>query len=346
MNVVAREAHDAWYPGVAADLEELGADGFSGSHAIRVRGAGLDVVLKSFAAAARDRVTWAHEFMRHLRGSGCGEVPEVIATPQGQTSFMTSDGTCWEAVRFVAGHTTDAPSSAQAAAAGAALARLHVAAGSWRATPPRVGVAPAVTRRIEHARRLLESPWHGLSIAPAADRRLVATLAPRLADAISIARRADGASAVERVVATPRRATRMQAVLRDIWCGHVIFAVDAPARVAGVIDFHAAGVDTPATDVARLLGSWRTPSPEPGTESWPEAMAAYERVRPLACDERALVPWLAATGTVFALDNWFRWCLVEGRAFGRPGKVVDRVDTLLGRLEGSLRWLVSAPGQV
>jgi hypothetical protein len=58
------------------------------------------------------------------------------------------------------------------------------------------------------------------------------------------------------------------------------------------------------------------------------------------------VAWLQATGTIFALDNWFRWCLVEGRRFGEAGRVIERVDRLLHRLESSFRVLVEGVAAV
>ena len=57
----------------------------------------------------------------------------------------------------------------------------------------------------------------------------------------------------------------VQPCIRDIWHDHVLFTGD---EVTGIIDFGAMDIDTPATDVARLLGSlvgddeagWRTAS--------------------------------------------------------------------------------------
>jgi len=131
-------------------------------------------------------------------------------------------------------------------------------------------------------------------------------------------------------------------VLRDVWCDHVLFAGVAdgasrppPPVVSGLIDLHAAGIDTPATDLARLFGSW---DPGPGrrgerlTDRWPEAFAAYERVRPLAAEERRLVGLLHAAGVIAGLDRWFRWTLDEGRTFPDDSRAVARIDRLLTEL--------------
>ena len=109
-------------------------------------------------------------------------------------------------------------------------------------------------------------------------------------------------------------------------------------HIAGIIDFHAAGVDTPATDMARLIGSWRpeADADTPLLHRWAEAVAAYESSRPLSISERNLIPWLLATGVLFGLDNWFRWLLAESRDFLRPARALRRIDHLLSQLPAAV----------
>jgi Ser/Thr protein kinase RdoA (MazF antagonist) len=335
-----REVCRAWFGGCEPTIRPLIGDGFSGASLVRVSpGDGAaDVVLKSFPVSARPRVEWVHALTRHLREAGCGEAPEVVATPSGAT-LVGSAGWIWEAVRFVEGATTDAPDPSRAAAAAAALARLHVAAAPWPAAAPTRGIAPAMTRRIDHASRLLAAPWQAPMDRPRAGDALANEMVARLERAAAIAREAGLSAALRRVVATQPAPLPLQAVLRDVWSGHVLFADGEPARVAGIVDLHAASIDTPATDVARLLGSWRRdPAISPGV-AWPQALAAYEAIRPLAVEERRLVSWLEATGTILGLDNWFRWVLAEGRRFERPARVLERVDRLVAGMAGAIARL-------
>jgi len=335
-----REVCRAWFGSREAIVRPLVGDGFSGAMLARVSpGDGAaDVVLKSFPAASRPRVEWVHGFMRHLRSSGCLEIPDVIATRVGGTVADDGSGRIWEAVQFVEGVAEDAPDPSRARAAASTLARVHAAACAWPAASPTHDIAPAMTRRIEHAGRLLADPWRMPAHPPRSAGDLATEVASRLERAIVIAHEAGGPAALRRVAATKARPLPVQAVLRDVWSGHVIFAADA-TQVAGIIDLHAAAIDTPATDLARLLGSWRRDPTVPPSVAWCDALAAYEAIRPLADVERRLVPWLEATGTGLGLDNWFRWVMVEGRRFERPARVVARVDRLLAHLRGALEWL-------
>lgn len=97
--------------------------------------------------------------------------------------------------------------------------------------------------------------------------------------------------------------------------------------MTGIIDWHAAGSDTPATDVARLMGSW--PGDRAATEMF---LDSYRAIRPLSAHESALVPFLRDTGILFGLDNWFRWIMEENRLFADRRKVERRVDFLLAAL--------------
>jgi len=109
--------------------------------------------------------------------------------------------------------------------------------------------------------------------------------------------------------------------------------------VVAIIDLHAAGTDTPTTDLARLLGSWYVPSGSQScslSDRWPEAIAAYQVVRPLSVLEADLISFLHATGVVFGLDNWFRWILEEQRTFADPERVLARIDGLLQELPAAL----------
>ena len=325
-----------WLGPRAVELERVDSGGFSGSAVVRVwePGGNGGFVLKSFPAATpRAKIDWIHGLMRHLRAAGVAEVAEVMVTPGGDTIAVDATGSSWELVRFVAGSATDSPTLTQSQAAVNCLARVHVAAAAMSSAPLHWEVPAAVQRRVEHAQRLLAAPWCGrLQGAPrelTPLQRAVWDLRDRAAEAFKAAA---GTAAVQRVAAVRPRPMPVQAVLRDIWSDHVLYDPIHSDRVAGMIDLHAAAIDTPATDLARLVGSWRRAQGTSFRARWGEALAAYELVRPLREGERSLVPWLHATGVVCGLDNWFRWSLAEAREFVRPGQAQERMQRLLDQV--------------
>jgi Ser/Thr protein kinase RdoA (MazF antagonist) len=176
-----------------------------------------------------------------------------------------------------------------------------------------------------------------------ADDPLAGAVMERLGRAVAVFASAGGDAALERLAALRPGPQPVQPVLRDVWADHVLFAAAPADRVAGFIDFHAAGLDSPAADVARLLGSWRRPGGEGRglLAGWGDAVAAYEAWRPLPAAERGTIPLFHATGVVFGLDNWFGWVLEEGRTFARPGAVLERIDRLLESLPEALHELAT-----
>ena len=336
------------------------ASGFSGAgvYLVSRRSTGERFILKAFAAATPPaRAAWVHGLMRHLRQAGVREVAGLIETPgAARQTLVAEDGTLWELSQCIVGRPIDEPTPAQAAAATTVLARLHRAAATL---PDAAAVAPSpgLVRRVEQALRLAARPWDAAGFAMVSDtashRRveaaddLAAQVRTRFARAAGIFDRLGGRRAVAGVAGWSAGPLPTQAVLRDCWCDHVLFATDAPARVAGVIDFHAAGIDTPAIDLARLLGSWGPPAGPTGSGSlldrWADAIAAYEAVRPLTATERRLIDPLAATAVVFGLDNWFRWTLTEGRSFAHPAAVLRRIDLLVAGLPDALARLHDLP---
>jgi Ser/Thr protein kinase RdoA (MazF antagonist) len=77
-------------------------------------------------------------------------------------------------------------------------------------------------------------------------------------------------------------------------------------------------------------------------DAWGEAIAAYERVRPLTPDERAAVPFLHATSVILGLDNWFRWTVEERRHFSAPERACARIDRLTAGLGAAIEQTIDA----
>lgn len=302
-------------------------------------------MLKHFPAATpRTHATWVHGLMCHLRAAGITTVPDVVTVQPGggewgegscATLIADSEGLLWELVEFVPGSTRPAPTAAEAADALEGLARLHAAAATLPGDTPRLAPSPGIARRVEQAGRMIAAPWASLE-SVAASRPIDPTHG-RLERACHVFAASRGTGSLRTVAACGVVPVVAQPVLRDIWSAHVLFA-DA-GRLAGFVDFQAAGSDSPATDLARLLGSWQPQPTHRGRawiDHWIAALAAYEAVRPLSPQERSLIPWLQATGVICGLDNWFRWLITDRRAFDDMNRVLERIDRFIQLLPESL----------
>jgi Ser/Thr protein kinase RdoA (MazF antagonist) len=334
----------------------LGAAGFSGSqvYGVELPDSPGRYVLKSFhAGASREHAAFVHQLVRHVRSECSTQLAEVMMALDGDTIVTDGEGRLWELSRFMPGVALARPTPSQAAAAATALAQVHLAASRLRGFPPRRDASPGAERRLDQARRLLAQPWQARRAAWSQGRRsnltddTVAALDHRAATAIAIFNACGGERLLARVAALRSRSCVLQPVLRDVWCDHVLFADARSEDVTAIIDLHAAGIDTPATDLARLLGSWQ---PAVGCESdviverWPEAMTAYAAVRPLSRKEIGLIEFLHSAGVICGLDNWFRWTLEEQRVFPDSERVLARIDRLLQELPGALAASLSGEG--
>ena len=338
----------AWLGDVPCDLVPMSGQGFSGAPVWRVQAASGRFVLKAFPVGMPpDRAAWVHRLMFHIRAAGCAAVPLPQRTAAGPT-VVADGGRLWELVEFVAGGPTATPSPAQATAALQALARAHLAAASLPGTAPHA--VPGMASRIERARGLLADPWRARRdrLPPPPSDALTRGMHERLDRAITIFDAADGGRLLAGFAQWQPPPLPTQPVFRDVWADHVFFdreqpdLVTQPALVTGFIDLHAAGIDTPVTDIARLLGSWTSPWPGNGgwATRWEPAVAAYEKLRPLSAAERKALPLFHASAVVLGLDNWFRWVLEESRSFPVAG-ALERVDWLLNCLPAALQALPS-----
>jgi len=338
----ARSIVKAWWGDVPCDLAPLPGSGFSGATLWRVQAPTGRFVLKGLpAGTSPERAAWVHRLMLHLRAAGCSEVPAVVCTAADATLASDRSGRIWELVAFAPGGPTSTPTPAQAIAAMEALARVHVAAAALPGPVPDAG--PGLPRRLARVQRLIADPWQarrGRLAPPAAATDLARGMRARLDQAIATFAAVAGDRALAAFARWRPPAVPVQPVLRDVWADHVFFAQD---RVTGLIDLHAAGCDTPATDIARLLGSWKSPWPGTGAWAtrWGPALDAYHAVRVLSAAERRVLPLIHASTIVLGLDNWFQWVLEEGRSFSAPA-ALERVDRLLSGLAEACRELAQA----
>ncbi|WP_428304283.1 phosphotransferase enzyme family protein [Lacipirellula sp.] len=317
---------------------------FSGAGLWRVEHGGQVYVLRRWPPAAGkgchiNRITW---LQRHLAEAGLPvatplqllEDPEsllfsITSKVSGEREISTWTLTSW--LPGVADYWTY-PRPAKLKAALRTLADIHLAATSFNIADAhgklRVARSPALSRRADRLATLqagdlaeLKSP---VTRAPASLTRELAFHA--LAHAERALPRLGHESHRWRDEPLP-----LQWVLRDVWHDHLLFTED---RVTGVLDFGAAAVDSPAGDVARLLGSLVGDD----EAAWQLGLDAYASRRQLAPDELAAARFFDASGTLLSAMNWVHWLYRDSTALG-PNVDLPAAHRRLERLVARLRSL-------
>lgn len=265
-----------------------------------------------------DRLTFIHATL--ARAASLNFIPVPIHTTSGQT-FIEHAGHLWELTPWMPGvancHTH--PSPPRLRAAFQALAQFHAST----AQTPTSGPAPAILERRD---RLAELRSSEVSAIQAATRHALNTeLDTRAQRILEIAplRLAALAKPLEHAARQP---LALQPAIRDIHHDHVLFTGD---EVTGLIDFGAMRVDTPLTDIARLLGSL-VGDDQPAREA---ALAAYAELRPLSAADRQLIDLLDQATLVLSGLNWLTWLYLERRDMGPAAPIAHRLDQILSRLQ-------------
>jgi homoserine kinase type II len=271
-----------------------------------------------------------HEVLKSVHANGLGIVPVPQPTRSGKT-WVRVDGHFWELSPWLPGlPDRDHPTRpGRLRAAFAALAHFHELSGQFHARQNTSGGAslpiPAVCERHALAAAWLQGGPSALAAAvqrssrPPFDaigdlaREIVQRAFPLLHE---LTRRLDAWRTFE---------TPLAPAIRDLHREHVLFTGD---QVTGLIDFGALRIDTPLTDVARLLGSLA------GDDQAARAcaLAAYEARRPLTGVERELLELLDQSNVVLGGLNWLKWLYLEDRQFPSWPAVVRRLEELVARL--------------
>lgn len=307
-------------------VEPLGsAGGLSGARFWRVVAPRGALVLRCWPIEhpTPEGLRFIHAVLQHAAIRGMRILPVPIANRNGKT-FERHAGHLWELAPWLPGVADyeKSPRVEKLRAALQALAEFHRAVADFAPTPPLAysrGPAPAITHRLT---RLAELQNGGIeSLTRAIADKTWPNLAP-LARAFAAELPRAVPIAIAQLNPLANVPLPLQPCIRDVWHDHILFEGDT---VTGLIDFGAMQIDTPTTDVARLLGSLVGDD----TAGWREGLAAYSTIRPLAEQESNAVPALDIAGTILALCNWIRWIYVDGRQFEKRDKIVVRFARLL-----------------
>jgi Ser/Thr protein kinase RdoA (MazF antagonist) len=273
-----------------------------------------------------ERLRFIHAVLFHAADHGVPFLATPIRTTAGE-SFVRFDGHLWELAPWMPG-TADyelSPNQQKLAAAMTTLAKFHSTVDGFpeRGLRQVAGAPPAIARRLSRLRELSHRGTDDL--AKAIDIDTWPELAP-------LARRFLGKipsllpSAIGQLAPFANIILPVRPCLRDIWHDHVLFIGD---EVTAIIDYGAMNIDTPATDVARLLGSL-VGDDEAG---WHAGMKAYCANRALSADEERAAYALDASSTILAGCNWLRWTYTDGRQFDDRAQIIKRFEQIVTRAE-------------
>lgn len=293
--------------------------GFSGASVWRGDDEGGNPIfaLKAWPAdgMTADRLTGIHALM--TRAGHLAFVPAVIPCPDSRT-VIAEGGRVWDLTRWMPG--TPAPSentpANRVAAACATVAELHMA---WQDGATR-GPCPGVRNRLG---MLIEAP--GLMKAVTQTQPPHPELIPLLRRAVAAAARlAPGAELALRAWAV--WPVTIHPCFRDLRAAHILFTGDA---VTGLIDYGAAADDTPATDLARLLGDYAAENDDLFTVGFEAYWAAGGD---LGVPEE-FVRLLERTGVLCSALGWLRRLYAPRGPEYNLAAVAARLTHLVERME-------------
>jgi homoserine kinase type II len=304
----------------------LSPDSFSGAGLWRLSAPRGPLCLRRWPAEnpSPERLQFVQAVLWHVDQEGFHRIPLPVETRH-RHGFVRHAGHLWELTPWLPGATDYRanPSIARLKNALFALAHFHCAARSFPLADPGPSNSPGIAARASKLERLLNGGLEQMRSAMlTAGWPELSELGHRL---IALAAECGPPTlALLRQVSCLR--VPIEPCIRDIWHAHVLFVEN---EVSGIVDFGAMRPESVAADVARLLGSLALDN---GAD-WQRGLAAYQSIRPLSDDERALVTAFDRSTVVMGGLQWLEWIYLERREFGRPRAVLARVREFLARLE-------------
>jgi Ser/Thr protein kinase RdoA (MazF antagonist) len=332
-----------------ADLQPLqveflaSAGGMSGAQFWRITSPRGPYILRRWPieSPSPERLRFIHAVLKHAASRGIDIVPLPVTTAAGK-SFVDHGGHLWqlEPVMPGAADYDRAPTDEKLAAAMQSLAKFHNAVSDFNkasapGSPAGTAGSNAVNRHTERLQELTPAELSKLALAIRNEK--YPELAPLVCQFLDMV-----PTTMPRVLSELKSLVSISLptlpCIRDIWHDHILFTGN---RITGIIDFGAVAIDTPATDIARLLSSLsQTPLPyrdgsgeaSPAIHNpWQLGLAAYQSVRPLSAAEIRAALALSHSGNILAGCNWIRWLFNENRQFENIAQIIDRFRHIAAR---------------
>lgn len=298
------------------------ADGFSGAQLWRVETSAGSLCLRRWPKQhpSAEHLRWIHSVLRRAADNGCGFLPVPLPTHTGDT-FASQNGYQWELTPWMPGKATlpSAYSNERCESACRALAQFHKAIQpAARQHSP----SPTIRQRLATSERFQDD---AASLSSAVDHLPAGAIRGLCSEVL--------AHALPRNEELPLRLRQhvnvplpLQPCIRDVWYPHIFFEGNS---VTGLVDFGAMRVDSVTLDLARLLSSIDLGR----DEVWHIGMTAYESIRPLSPDERAVLQMMPGCVPVLSGLQWVRWLAMERRTFDQLDRVIARLQEIVEKFQ-------------
>jgi aminoglycoside phosphotransferase (APT) family kinase protein len=305
-----------------------GGGGWSGAKLWRFRAPHGGLLLRAWPphGPGREHIERVHHWLTLT--TELGFVPVPIRDRAGQ-SLQEWSGTLWEITPWLVGAADSSrpPGVEHLRPAFTGLAAFHQCLAGEQVE----AVSTGLRHRHEEIIRLIRGGFHSLEIAINRQNEVGLPYSTLALAWLALARN------VAPVLLEPlgrqlNRVIRVQPTLRDARPEHFLFEGE---RLTGLVDFGAMGVESVAADLARLSGEWL----DGDLAGRREALASYERVRPLDPAEARLIDVFETTTALLIGERWIRWHYVENRNFDDPQAVLNGLKRGLMRLDRLVRVL-------
>lgn len=324
------------------------SEGFSGAVVLRVvvqenlHLSDVEFCLRGWPPESlqRERLLGLHRLLEHIHKCGVTQVPVPLRSKFGTTLYAEASQ-FWQLEPWMPGRAdfSSDPSDARLRNAMTALAQWHEAASRFEARHSEAEwfkshsaeTSPTVADRLQRIERFYTQDARNLRNLLAQTTTLgswgddfqeLAGLSRRILDAFDQSVESIGSE----LQSYGDVKFRLHPCLRDVWHDHVLFEGE---QVTGLIDPSAAKSETPATDLARLLGSFVGDD----NDRWDLALKAYRAVRPLSEREAKVARVIDRSTVLLSGMTWLERLFVHKQDYASPPRILARLRQIVARLE-------------
>lgn len=280
-----------------------------------------------------DRLRAIHGILAGYGGAGIGFIPHPVDDARGET-VQFKEGRLWDLVTWRPGESAVAAEYCEERirSALAALRKLHDLGSELTRGKELAPIADRVTAEALRLGRPMKSPglvrrqkeWFRLS-------RLLNDGSLPEDPCHLVARTFEAAARAQQWWNSGCLKAEERFPLTICWNDprreNLLFIGD---EISGLIDYGSLGIDFPAADLGRLLGSFLPNHPE----RWPTLLGSYDD----AASAKRWARWAwhyFRAGTLIAALHWWEWHLLQKRPFANPQAAYDRWRYIVETLEQS-----------